>query len=38
MKYSVGKDDHRIRMTAAEFKAKAWKLANQKARELGWIA
>jgi len=25
-------------MTAAQFLAKAWKLANEKARELGWIA
>ena len=32
------KDDPRLpRMTAAEFLAKAWKLANLKARELGWI-
>jgi hypothetical protein len=31
------KDDPRIAMTAAEFLAKAWKLANDKARELGWI-
>jgi hypothetical protein len=31
-------DDPRLpRMTAAEFLAKAWKLANEKARELGWI-
>jgi hypothetical protein len=30
-------DDLRIPMTAAEFLAKAWKLANAKARELGWI-
>jgi hypothetical protein len=31
------KDDLRISMTAAEFLAQAWKLANDKARELGWI-
>jgi hypothetical protein len=31
------KDDPRIPMTAAEFLAKAWKAANQKANELGWI-
>jgi hypothetical protein len=31
------KDDPRIPMTAAEFLAKAWKAANQKAKELGWI-
>jgi len=24
-------------MTAAEFLAQAWRLANDKARELGWI-
>ncbi len=30
-------DDLRIVMTAAEFLAEAWKLANDKARELGWI-
>jgi len=24
-------------MTVAEFLAKAWRLANDKARELGWI-
>jgi len=26
-----------LRMTSAEFLAKAWKVANDKARELGWI-
>ena len=31
-------DDLRIPMTAAEFLAQAWKLANDKARQLGWIA
>ncbi|MGH6866044.1 MAG: hypothetical protein ACREDO_07750 [Methyloceanibacter sp.] len=31
------KDDLRIPMTVAEFLPKAWKLANDKARELGWI-
>jgi hypothetical protein len=31
------RDDLRIPMTAAEFLAKAWKLVNEKARELGWI-
>jgi hypothetical protein len=25
-------------LTSAEFLARAWKLANDKARELGWIA
>jgi hypothetical protein len=33
----VNEDDPRIAMTAAEFLAKAWKGANEKARELGWI-
>jgi hypothetical protein len=28
-------DDPRVPMTSAEFLAKAWKVANQKARELG---
>jgi hypothetical protein len=31
------KDDPRIQMTVAEFLTKAWKAANDKARELGWI-
>jgi hypothetical protein len=30
------RDDPRIPMKCAEFLAKAWKLANDKARELGW--
>ena len=30
-------DDLRGSMTAAEFLAHAWRLANDKARELGWI-
>jgi hypothetical protein len=34
----VQKDDPRLPQTAAGFLAKAWKLANQKARELGCIA
>jgi hypothetical protein len=34
----ANKDDPRIQMTAAEFLAKAWRAANDKARELGWIA
>jgi hypothetical protein len=33
----TNQDDPRIPMTSAEFLAKAWKLANNKARELGWI-
>jgi hypothetical protein len=32
-----GKDDPRARFTHAEFLSRAWKLANDKARELGWI-
>ena len=32
-----GKDDPHARLTHAEFLARAWKLANDKARELGWI-
>jgi len=31
------KDDSRAPITHAEFLARAWKLANAKARELGWI-
>jgi hypothetical protein len=31
------RDDLRLSMTAAEFLAQAWRLANDKARELGWI-
>ena len=31
------KDDSRVPMTQAEFLTQAWKLANDKARELGWI-
>jgi hypothetical protein len=37
MKYSVADDDLRLQMTGAEFLATAWKRANAKARELGWI-
>jgi hypothetical protein len=33
-----GKDDPHARLTHAEFLARAWKVANRKARELGWIA
>ena len=37
-KYMVTKNDQRLpRMTAPQFLRKAWKLANDKARELGWI-
>ena len=31
------RDDPRLPMTGAEFLAQAWRLANDKARELGWI-
>jgi hypothetical protein len=37
MKYSVTENDVRLQMTGAEFLVEAWKLANNKARELGWI-
>jgi hypothetical protein len=30
-------DDSRVPLTQAEFLARAWRLANVKARELGWI-
>jgi hypothetical protein len=30
--------DRRSPLTQAEFIAKAWELANKKARELGWLA
>jgi hypothetical protein len=30
-------DDGRVPMTQAEFLARAWMLANDKARSLGWI-
>ena len=32
------KDDKRIALTRSEFLGQAWKAANNKARELGWIA
>ena len=31
------KDDSRVPITQAEFLERAWKLANDKARALGWI-
>ena len=31
------KDDGRVPVTSAQFLARAWRLANDKARELGWI-
>ena len=36
-KHIADKDDPRVPMTGGEFLAKAWKAANNKARELGWI-
>jgi hypothetical protein len=30
-------DDRRSSMSLSDFLARAWKLANDKARELGWI-
>ena len=32
------KDDPRVPVTLSEFLVRAWKAANDKARELGWIA
>jgi hypothetical protein len=31
------RDDLRIQLPVADFLAAAWRLANDKARELGWI-
>jgi hypothetical protein len=31
------RDDPSVAMTLSEFLAQAWRLANHKARELGWI-
>jgi hypothetical protein len=38
VKYLPPKSDHRAPMSQAEFLAFAWQLANDKARELRWIA
>jgi hypothetical protein len=38
MRYSVTEDDLSLQLTGAQFLADAWKRANVKARELGWIA
>ena len=38
MRHSASEDDLRIPMTGGEFLAQAWKLANRKARALGWIS
>lgn len=32
------KEDRRVSMTLADFLQVSWKLANEKARELGWTA
>jgi hypothetical protein len=32
-----GGEDHDAPITQAEFHGRAWRLANDKARELGWI-
>jgi hypothetical protein len=37
-KHIPDRDDPRAPMAVSEFLAKAWKLANDKAKELGWIA
>jgi len=36
-KEMVREDDLRLPMIAGQFLAKDWKLADEKARELGWI-
>jgi hypothetical protein len=33
----ASEDDPRVAMTLSEFLAAAWRAANNKARELGWI-
>lgn len=35
-KYISDRDDSRVVMRLSEFLARAWRLANDKARELGW--
>ena len=35
--YPPGQNDSRTELTQAEFLARAWRLANEKARELDWI-
>ena len=37
-KHITEKYDPRVPMTVSEFHGRAWRLANDKARELGWIA
>ena len=33
----ANEDDPRVPMTLSEFLARAWRIANDKAREIGWI-
>jgi hypothetical protein len=33
----ANRDDSRVPLTLSEFLARAWGIANDKARELGWI-
>ena len=35
--YLLGENDPRTKLTQAEFLTRAWRLANEKARELDWI-
>ena len=35
--HNIRRDDRDAPITRAEFLARAWRIANDKARELGWI-
>jgi len=35
---TTNKDDPRVNITANEFLAKAWQLAYERAREIGWVS
>lgn len=35
--YEYGPDDPDAKITLSEFRVRAWAVANDKARELGWI-
>ncbi len=35
--HNISRDDGDAPITRAEFLARAWRIANDKARELGWI-
>ena len=37
MRHSATKDDLRLAMTGGQFLTQAWRLANEKAREIAWI-